>query len=189
MQTIELSEKMPTIDTLKTAGVIGLLMQQTVAVYDVDAVKPASAAASCEVYCGYDKKQMISTIDEALAYLAELTEHLNQTYSSLAEASNDEAETLLKMLRSSRIELIEQQLRAMDGTGKAVYKDASEERKANIKPIVMTVAMARSAASDLNHLIRQMTVPVDVFNSDIDKDALSALAKHGTNVFNSGNFH
>jgi hypothetical protein len=189
MQISELSGKMLTIDTLKTAGVVGLLMQQTVAVCYVDAAKPIDVASSCEVYCGYDKKQKISTIDDALGYLTELTGHLHHTYRSLAKASNDEAESLLAKLKSSRVELIEQQLRAMDGTGKAVYKDASEESKSKIKPIVMTVAMARSAAADLNHLIRQMTAPVEVFNSEIDKDALSMLAKHGTDAFNSGRFH
>lgn len=189
MQIIELSGKMPTIDTLKTAGVIGLLMQQTVAVCDVDATKLPKAVEGCTVYCGYEKRAAIDTIDDALGYIKELTAVLRDTYRSLAKSSHREAVVLIQSIKKSGIDLLEQQLIAMDGTGKNVYKNASESRKAFLKPVILTVARARSAASDLNHLIQQMTVPVNVYKSDIDKEALKALAEHGTSVLYSSHFH
>lgn len=189
MQNSKLSGKMPIIDTFKTAGVIGLLMQQTVAVCDVDTMKPSQAEERCSFICGSEKKPAIKTIDGALAYIRELTSQLRDTYRSLASASREDAVAMVQALRMAGVELVEQQLKAMDGTGKAVYKDASDDRKAEIKPIVLTVALARSAASDLNHLIKQMTVPVTVFKSDIDRNALLELAEHGTSVIYSSRFH
>lgn len=189
MQTNELSGKMPTIDTLKTAGVIGLLMQQTVAVCDVDANKLPKAADGCSAYCGYETKASINTIDGALEYLKELTSALRDTYRTLAKSPDHEASALIRTIKISGIDLLEQQLLALDGTGKIVYKNASERRKSVIKPVILTVARARSAASDLNHLIQQMTVPVNVFKSNIDKEALKALAEHGTSVLHSPHFH
>lgn len=189
MQNSNLSGKMPIIDTFKTAGVIGLLMQQTVAVYNVDIPKPTQAEERCAFTCGVENRSSIKTIDGALTYIRDLTSQLRDTYRSLANASHEEASAIIQALKLAGIELIEQQLTAMDGTGKAAYKDASDDRKTKIKPIVLTVALARSAASDLNHLIRQMTVPVTVFKSDIDRGALLELAEHGTSVFNSSLFH
>lgn len=189
MQINELSGKMPTIDTLKTAGAIGLLMQQTVAVCDVDANKLPKAADDCSVHRGYETRASINTIDDALGYLTELTNVLRDTYRSLAKSSHHEAVALIHTIKKSGINLIEQQLIAMDGTGKTVYKNASESRKVALKHVILTVSRARSAATDLNHLIQQMTVPVSVYKSNIDKEALKALAEHGTSVLHSPHFH
>lgn len=189
MQIIELSGKMPTIDTLKTAGVIGLLMQQTVAVCDVDANKLPKVAEGCMVYCGYETRASIHTVEGALGYIKELTGVLRDTYRSLARSSHHEAAALIQTLKASGVELLEQQLIAMDGTGKTVYKNASASRKDVLKPVILTVSRARSAASDLLHLIQQMTLPVNVFKSNIDKEALKALAEHGTTVLHSPRFH
>lgn len=182
-------EKMPIIDTLKTAGVIGLLMQQTVSMPAVDTSILTKTPEQCSVACGYDKKSTAMSVSDALRFIDELTSTVRECYSSLANADIDQAAASIQALKLAGIGLIEDQLRAMDGTGKAVYKNASEERRSELKIILITVARARSAVSDLNHLIAQMTLPVAIFNSGIDRNALGELAEHGTEMLYSSRFH
>ncbi|MBU9818138.1 hypothetical protein J1781_25255 [Rahnella sp. C60] len=190
MQKIKSSGKMPIIDTFTTAGVIGLLMQQVVAIPAVDASKLPCAPEYCSVAGGYTKKLTIETIEDALGFLTELTSAFRTSYRSLATAERKEALVIIHSLKEEgHIDLIEQQLKAIDGTVKSVYQRVSDARKVEVKPIMFTVAKAKSAIYDLNHLISQMTVPVDIFVSDINREALRELAEHGTKAFYSGDIH
>ncbi|KHG44403.1 hypothetical protein T636_A3405 [Enterobacter hormaechei subsp. xiangfangensis] len=58
-----------------------------------------------------------------------------------------------------------------------------------VKPAFFATAQARASATKLNNLINQMTKTVDIVESNIDMKGIRALAKHGSEVFLSGNFH
>lgn len=181
--------KMPFFDTLKTAATVGLLMQQVSAMpcnEGVDHVRVSYSLPFSEETSAHIASLMMN---EALDFISSLTTTLNRAYSLLLESKDNERSRLIDTLDPEKTDLIELQLRGLEGAIRNVYKDCTEEKKALLKNPLLVTAKARASASKLNHLISQMSKPVQVFHSNIDMEGLRALAKHGTEVFVSGKFH
>jgi hypothetical protein len=189
MQNTLLSGKMPIIDTLKTAGVIGLLMQQTAAIPTNRDGASAFADEVVVVGCCESDMQPVESVEDALQYIKVLTGRLRESYRIIAQADHEKALEMIASLGAIKPEVLEHQLKGVEGLAKIAFQSADIDRKPEIKNIVLIVAKARSAVSDLNHLVTQMTAPVSVYESSIDRDGLGALARHGTTVFYSDKFH
>ncbi len=181
--------RMPFIDSVKTAAAIGLLMQHSTALYCQENNFLSLAP------CGYNFNAEHSTearglmMDRALDFIKELTDTLNVAYRLLVESPESKRDMVIQTLDPVKTDLIELQLRGLEGAIKNIYKECPEEKRHLLKRPLLVTAQARASAAKLNHLILQMTKAVGVFASDIDIHALRALAKHGTNVFESGSFH
>ena len=182
--------KMPFLNTFKTATAVGLLMQQATAmccpedsnISVVPYVFNTSARAHAQTE---DTLQM----GNALHWLGELTSILNRAYVHLVDSNDDNREFIITTLEPEKSELIELQLRGLEGSIRNVFKECPDDKKKLLKPHLVVIAEARSAASKLNSLIKQIKNPVETFTSNIDREGLLALAKHGTDVFVSGRFH
>lgn len=184
----DVKHKMPFLDTFKTAAAVGLLMQHTTVMYcqDVQIVKQAPFAYLSVT----EDRESSLKLKEALGVISDLTSILSRAYFMLANAEGESARAkIIETLDQEKSDLIELQLRGLEGAIKNIYKECPEELKGVVKPVFVTTAQARSAASRLNGLISQMMKPIETFASSIDMDGLRALAKHGTTTFVSGQFH
>ncbi|WP_319790582.1 hypothetical protein [Escherichia coli] len=184
----DVKHKMPFLDTFKTAAAVGLLMQHTMAMYCQDV--PNVKQAPCTYLSVADEYESSLKLKEALGVISDLTSTLSKAYFMLANADSEDARTqIIETLDQEKSDLIELHLRGLEGAIKNIYKECPDELKGVVKPVLVTTAQARSAASRLNDLIGQMLKPVETFASSIDMDGLRALAKHGTATFISGQFH
>lgn len=182
-------DNMRVVDALKTAGVVGLLMQEAAAAPVLKGCHAAGVHPSHSSNSDKSATKSADNVEEALEYIKEVTVLFKRSYSSLSQASRDMALEIIESLKTIEPTLIEQQLRGLEGAARMAYDKASDQRKKALKPTLITVAKARSAICDLNHLVSQMTMPVDIYKSNIDREALLELANHGTKVFLSGRFH
>lgn len=184
-----LRKKMPFFDTFKTAAAVGLLMQQASAMYCHEESKfnanPDRFQQTIEANSHVSKLMM----NEALIVIKDLTGALNNAYSMLLESNDSNRSALIEKLDPEKTDLIELHLRGLEGAIKNVYKECAEDKRHLVKAPLFITAQARASAAKLNHLISQMTKPVATFRSNINRDALRELAKHGTEVFVSGRFH
>lgn len=180
--------KMPFLNTIKTATAVGLLMQQATAMCCPEdskiSVVPYVVNTSARV-----EAETTLQMGNALHWLSELTSILNRAYVLLVDSNDDNREFIITTLDPEKSELIELQLRGLEGSVRNVFKECPEDKKKLLKPHLVVIAEARSAASKLNSLIKQITNPVETFTSNIDREGLLALAKYGTDVFVSGRFH
>jgi hypothetical protein len=180
---------MPFFDAFKTTAAIGLLMQQTAAMHCPEGPLLQQSIYSYQRSLKSDDVLVTDSMEESLIFIKELTSMINKGYSLLLASSDDELAFVIEKLDPEQTDLIELQLRALEGAVKNVYKDCSTEDKLALKPFLLTISQARAAANRLNNLFIQMTKPIETFNSNIDMEGLKALAKHGTEVFKSGRFH
>ncbi|MCW0344982.1 hypothetical protein NB703_003075 [Pantoea ananatis] len=181
--------KMPFFDALKTTATIGLLMQQTAALQCPEAVPQKSSAYHYHARFDVATCPDNSGIEESLGFVQELTGLLKKGYSLLANAKKEERAFFINKLDPSKTDLIELQLRGLEGALKNAYKSSGQSDRDQLYPYLVTIAEARSAAASLNDLILQMIKVSDTFVSSINFPGLDALAKHGTEVFASGRFH
>lgn len=181
---------MPLFDAFKTTAAIGLLMQQSAALHcPEEPLSQPSFYAYQQRSEGKARAVVREEIKESLAFIQDLTAILQHGYSILASSPDEARDSIIRKLDPAQAELIELQLRGLEGGLKNVYKNRAESDKEQLKPYLIIIAKARSAAANLNHLICQMTKQVDTFESTIDMEGLRALAKHGTEVFLSDRFH
>lgn len=181
--------KMPFFDALKTTATIGLLMQQTAAMQCPEVVHGSSSTFHYHARLDSESRAEGAGIEESLGFVQELTGLLKHGYSLLANAKKEERAYFINKLDPSQTDLIELQLRGLEGALKNVYKCSDESDRDQLYPYLVTIAEARSAAANLNQLISQMIKVPDTFASSINFSGLDALAKHGTKVFASGRFH
>ncbi|TDN54902.1 hypothetical protein EC843_101961 [Buttiauxella sp. JUb87] len=190
MHTIQVDKnKMPFFDTFKTATVVGLLMQQVSSVPCHEGNQFPSNPYSYHLSNETTSQIRGLMMDESVGFIKDLTATLNQAYSVLLGSNESNQESFIKKLDPEQTDLIELQLRGLEGAIKNVYTKCSGEQSELVKPALIATAQARASAAKLNHLISQMITHVDTFESNIDMEGLRALAKHGTNVFASGKFH
>ncbi|MGC8426690.1 hypothetical protein ACP3S8_18140 [Mixta calida] len=180
---------MPFFDTVKTTAVIGLLMQQAASLHYQDGLQSPPDFYTNQLFAENVRYTINPMMEESLGFIKELTEMLNEGYSLLSKAVEGERNLIIASLDPAQVDLVELQLRGLEGAVKNAYRDYSEKKAFLLKPALITIAQARSAASKLNNLISQMTRRVDTFESSIDMQGLQALVKHGTEVFHSGRFH
>ena len=128
-------------------------------------------------------------MDESINYIKDLTALLNRAYRVLLNSNDAQRASTIATLDPVQTDLVELQLRGLEGAIKNVYARCSEEQMALVKPAFFATAQARASATKLNNLINQMTKTVDIVESNIDMKGIRALAKHGSEVFLSGNFH
>jgi len=182
-------KKMPFFDTLKTAAAVGLLMQQ-VSVMPYNEGKSINALTfSAQLNAGTNNQIANLMMDEALEFIIQFTDAINRAYTLLLESEEAERASVIRALDPEKTDLAELQLRGLEGAIKQVFNRSPEKVKETLKPALLVTVKARAASAKLNDLISQMTKPVKEFRSDIDIDALRALARHGSEVFNSGKFH
>lgn len=180
---------MPFFDAFRTTAAIGLLMQQTAALHCPEGPQPHPSFYSYQQRAEDTSWKVRHEMEESLSFIQELTEMLQKGYGILASSTAENQPFVIGKLDPVQTDLIELQLRGLEGALKNAYIDCAEVGKAKLQPYLKTIAQARSAASKLNHLIAQMIKPVDTFESSISMDGLRALAHHGTEVMNSGRFH
>jgi hypothetical protein len=180
---------MPFFDAFRTTAVIGLLMQQTAALHCPEGPQTHSSLYSYQQRSEYRALAVNPEMEESLGFIQELTTMLQRGYSILVNSSDADQDYVIRTLNPAQTDLVELQLRGLEGALKNAYLDCAEADKPLLKPYLIIIAQARSAASKLNNLIAQMTKPVDTFKSSINMDGLRALAYHGTQVMNSGHFH
>ena len=183
---------MPFFDAFKTTAAIGLLMQQTAALHCPEGPLPQPSFYAYQQRSEGELRAVVREgMEESLGFIQELTAILQKGYSILAESSDESRDSIIRTLDPTQAELVELQLRGLEGGLRNVYKNCaqSESDKEQLKPYLIIIAKARSAAANLNHLISQMTKQVDTFESAIDVEGLQALARHGTEVFLSDRFH
>lgn len=182
-------KNMPFLDTVKTTAVIGLLMQQAASLHCQDGSPPRPYYAN-HLFADNIRYAINPMMEESLGFIKELTAMLGEGYILLAGSSDGEQrEHIISSLDPTQVDLVELQLRGLEGAVRNAYMDCAENKTYLLKPALITIAQARSAAAKLNNLISQMTSHVDTFESSIDMRGLQALTKHGTEVFSSGRFH
>ncbi|WP_227722592.1 hypothetical protein [Yersinia proxima] len=184
-----LRRKMPFFDTFKTTAAVGLLMHQASAMYCPEVGRLYDVPYGHNLSAEDNRQARDLMMNEALCFIKGLTKTLNKAYALLLNSAESERDFCIKQLDPVQTDLIELQLRGLEGAIKNVYNGCAEDKRQFVKAPLLVIAQARASAAKLNHLINQMTKPVEVFVSSIDKDALRALAKHGTEVFVSGRFH
>lgn len=181
---------MPFLDTVKTTAVIGLLMQQAASLHCQDGSQPRPSFYANHLFADNIRYAINPMMEESLGFIKELTAILGKGYSLLAGSSDGEQrEYIISSLGPAQVDLVELQLRGLEGAVRNAYRDCAENKTHLLKPALITIAQARSAATKLSNLISQMTSHVDTFESSIDMQGLQALTKHGTEVFSSGRFH
>ncbi|WP_374255838.1 hypothetical protein [Yokenella regensburgei] len=182
-------KKMPFFDTFKTAAAVGLLMQQVSAVPCTEGNFAPDMPYSYHLSSETSNQIRGLMMDESINYIKDLTTMLNKAYSILLRSGNDEQESIIATLDPTQTDLVELYMRGLEGAIKNVYVKCSEEHMNMVKPALLATAQARASATKLNHLITQMTKPVRIMKGNADLEGLRALAKHGSEVFSSGNFH
>lgn len=181
--------KMPFFDTLKTAATVGLLMQQVTAIPCVEGHEVPLAPFNFQISKEASQKINDLMIAEGIDYIKELTTTLNKAYSLLLNSTEANRLNIIKTLDPEQVDLVDLQLRGLEGAMKNVFNDCNKEKREILKPSLLVIAKARASAAKLNHLITQMIKPVSIFHSKIDMEEMRALVKHGTEVFASGRFH
>lgn len=184
-----LRKKMPFFDTFKTAAAVGLLMQQASAMYCPENSQFTVAPDQIHLSAEANRRAKVLMMDEATSVIKELTITLNGAYTMLLESTESNRNALINRLDPEKADLIELQLRGLEGAIKNVYRECTAEQRHLIKAPLLVTAQARASAAKLNNLIAQMTKPVETFVSEINRDALRELARHGTDVFVSGRVH
>lgn len=180
-------DEMLRLNAAKTGVAIGLLLQQ-------------ASAFSCEVVAADNVRQVYhqssfigyqadDELHAAISSIKDLSRVLKIAYRVLANSSDENVGNVLSIIDPEKSQLIEHQLRGLEGAMKAVLREAYADFKEFVKDIYIVVADARSAVTNLNNLIKQRSCTPVVFDSSIDMAALCVLAEHGTRVFHSGNFH
>lgn len=180
---------MPFFDAFKTTAAIGLLMQQTAALHCSEGLQTHSSPHAYQLSQNAKAHSVSPEMEESLGFIKELKDMLLKGHSILSAADTSERDQIIRKLDPVQTDLIELQLRGLEGGLKNVFKSCPATDKQILKPYLITIAEARSASSKLNHLISQMIKPADQFRSNIDMEGLRLLAKHGTEVFSSGRFH
>lgn len=180
---------MPFFDAFKTTAAIGLLMQQTAALHCSEGLQTHPLPYAYQVTQKAKTRAVSPEMEESLGFIKELKDMLLKGYAILSTADASERGRIIRKLDPVQTDLIELQLRGLEGGLKNVFKSCPDSDKDILKPYLITIAEARSASSKLNHLIYQMIKRVEQVNSNIDMDGLRLLAKHGTEVFSSGRFH
>ncbi|MCS0734460.1 hypothetical protein NXZ34_22345 [Escherichia coli] len=162
---------MKLIDTVKIATAVGLLMQQT-SVFSCPTVPHITSTVS--------QHDTAVHVNEAMETIDGLRTVLEEAYWKLLNADEQEMYAMIGILNPEKVDLCELQLRVLEATFKNAYSEIDEYGKSRIKPTLLLIAKARSAASNLNKLISQMVKTPVEFRSDTNLAALSALADHGT---------
>lgn len=180
---------MPFFDAFRTTAAIGLLMQQTAALYCPAGSQLNPSAYTYQTRFEAGVRVISPEMKDSIDFIDELKVLLEQGYSLLAASASDERHDVIRKLDPALSDLIELQLRGLEGGLKNIFKNCIDSDKELLLPYLVTIAQARSASAKLNHLIHQMTKPVAEFRSEIDIKGLRALAKHGTETFFSGRFH
>lgn len=181
--------KMPFFDAFKTTAAIGLLMQQTAALHCPEGPQPHPSFYSYQSISEAKSRTVSPEMEESLGFIKELKSMLEQGYSILSDATSSDRDFIIRKLDPVQTDLIELQLRGLEGGLKNVFNNCVGSDREILLPYLMTIAQARSASSKLNDLINQMTKHINVFKSDIDMEGLKSLAKYGSEVFTSGRFH
>lgn len=181
--------KMPFFDTLKTAATVGLLMQQVSVIPCAEEFDNVRAPYALQLSAETNTQIATLMMNEALDFISSLTTTLNRAYTLLLDSDDSSRDRVIAILDPEKTDLIELQLRGLEGAIRNVFNHCAEEKKALLKTSLIVTAKARASASKLNHLIAQMSSPVKVVHSNIDMDGIRALAKHGSDVFASGKFH
>jgi len=195
-----LREKMSFIDTFKTASAVGLLMQQSSALHSNEDRKIDEAPIRFKLKAqpsrhkvpaiGFKTPSKILKMNESLKVIHQLDASMREAYNLLLNAEEEVLYTVIERIDPSKANLVEIQLRGLEGAVRNVFIECPDNKKSILKPVLITIARARSSATNLNHLLQQMAKStVETFSSNIDRGALLALAKHGTEVFVSGRFH
>ena len=185
-----LRRKMPIINTMKIAGAIGFLMQGPAAICCPEVGVPFYASSNSYAFSAMPERQARNLMmNEALGLIRDLTAVVNKGYSILLDSTEEDRDILIGELDPEQTNLIELLLRGLEGALKNAYNECSEKQRHIVKEPLIVVAQARASVVKVNHLIGQMTNPVETFVSNIDRDALLALAQHGTKVFTSDSFH
>lgn len=177
------TEKMITLNAASAGVAIGLLLQQASA-FNCEKVDVDSPVQQHHV-----RNVTKHDVQEALSAINDLTNALHYSYHVLAGADEENVPKALSIIDPAKSQLIEIQLRGLEGAIRLSYKSATGNFKEEIKNVYSVVALARSAISNLNGLIKQRTSLADVFDGSADMVGLKALADHGSKVFHSGNFH
>ncbi|EDT3652780.1 hypothetical protein ZU64_002387 [Salmonella enterica subsp. diarizonae] len=180
-------DEMMTLNAASVGVAIGLLLQQASAFSCENVVMDNSqqayhASALSGKFTEHD-------VNDALSAIKDLTKSLQYAYRVLAGARDDNVPKALKIIDPEKSNLIEHQLRGLEGAIKLAYRESMGDFKAEVKNVYVIVAEARSSITKLNSLIKQRTISPDVFDSSVDMIGLRTLAEHGTKVFHSGNFH
>ena len=189
MQNNNLNLKMPILNTFKTTAAVGLLMQQVVSMHCIATPVVYRASTPYRVTVGESVRSTKERGQEAINFLKDLTKTLENGYSVLSAASYEQLDGLLSGLEASKLSLVETQLKGLDGAVREIYVSCAEDKKQKLLPILLVVARARMAATQLSGLVSQMTKTVTEFQSSINMEALSALAIHGARALNSDSFH
>ncbi|ROU10789.1 hypothetical protein EB837_20585 [Kluyvera ascorbata] len=182
-------KKMPLFDTFKTSAAVGLLMQQISAVPCIEGNQIPEMPYSYHLSSETSNQIRGLMMDDSINYIKDLTALLNRAYRVLLGSNDPQLELTIATLDPVQTDLLELQLRGLEGAIKNVYARCSEEQIGLVKPALFATAQARASAVKLNHLIDQMKKPVHIVESNIDMEGIRALAKHGSEVFSSGNFH
>ncbi|MEK0167934.1 hypothetical protein [Pseudescherichia vulneris] len=182
-------KKMPLFDTFKTSAAVGLLMQQISAVPCIEGHQIPEMPYTYHLSSETSSQIRGLMMDESINYIKDLTTLLNRAYRVLLSSNDAQRASAIATLDPVQTDLVELQLRGLEGAIKNVYARCSEEQMGLVKPALFATAQARASAAKLNHLINQMTKPVHIVESNIDMEGMRALAKHGSEVFSSGNFH
>lgn len=172
------------LDSMKVAAAVGLLMQQTTA-FCCPNQMPADSGASGGRYVSILRNSTLQPeqkVSDAIQTIDGLRETLEKAYLMLSKAGYDHIHKVISELQPETVSLCELQLRGLEGLVKNVYREVSAEQREAMRPTLLTVAKARSAASNLNHLIHQMTKEPESYVSNISMDGLRQLADHGTSV-------
>ncbi|EGY1757131.1 TPA: hypothetical protein JDC18_003787 [Salmonella enterica subsp. houtenae] len=180
-------DKMMTLNTAKAGFAIGLLLQQA-SVFSCESFVLDNATQEYHA-SALSKDQMDHDLQVALSAIQDLTKMLRYSYRVLANAHDENVSKVLAIVDQEKSQLIEHQLRGLEGAMRVAFKESTDDFKEMAKKAYVVVAEARSAVTNLNSLIKQRTISPDVFDSSVDMTGLRTLAEHGTKVFHSGNFH
>lgn len=164
------------IDSVKIAAAIGLLMQQTSAISC-----PNSLSSNMTAPANFVKPQD-SDVDEAISIIDGLRKLLEEAYWNLSSSDEHAMYAVIGLLNPAKVDLCEIQLRSLEATLKDALQEVARVQRDDFKPLLIIVAKARSAASNLGHLIQQMTKPTEQFKSKTDLTGLAKLADHGTSI-------
>ncbi len=169
---------MKALNSVRIAAAIGLLMQQPSVYVSHDLSHPSHTMIKSEI----TNSDTVASVSEAMAVMNGLREYLEQAYWNLSTADEHAAYAVLGILQPRQIQLCENQVRTLEATYKEFYRSLNAEQKEEVKPVLLSIAQTREAASNLSHLMNQMIKLPSIFESKIDMEGLAALVDHGTSI-------